>query len=1458
MKRKEKLIYIIPIFFALCFVFTKTNTYKRYEHHVNLSKSPYTETKKLDKKTRKNIGLPPNIYYERMWELTMDPKIGRPRTENIFKIQENLDKLGSERIQGVPGENSDMAWEKRGPSNVGGRTKTAMFDPNDASNKKVFAGGVSGGLFVNNDITNDASEWTMIPGIPKNLAVSSITYDPNDKNTFYVGTGEIYTRGDALGNGLWSSNDGGVTWTNVMAGGRFDDEPVFSTNKNTVDILSPSGQSPITFREAAFGANIPGKPLAKLEGNVILSNPLNGCESLSSSVDYNGKIVLMEAPDCPYFDKVINAQAAGARAVIVHNKDTGASDWEDGLVYMGAGDNDTSSITIPAVHITQSDGEILKNLIDDGDVTVSFSKRVKLYVDNRQIVPGMFFVNDVVVRDNNGVSEVYAAVGSARWDRTTESDDGSGDSVYTLFGGGTSDGIYKSTNKGQSWEKLDMYLPSDDQLSGWQNYPVIPMDLEISNDNKIFASTTHDAVYGIASTASLGGGRIYRSNDEGSEFSLIHEIKFDYNGEQYASGRTEIEFTADDQLITLTRTVNSEGTFKPKLIKGSVEDYVNNNVTTVALPADQSFTGTTYEDDFTRGQSGYNLVIEADPNNKDDVFIGGINMFKSNNFSSATGNPWQPVSHGSSEFGLQYMHNDQHGAIINENDTDKIIFTNDGGISYSSDGGGLITPRNNKYQTTQFYTVAVAPVGMFDNYKTKVRGWNLNTGNRNFETTIENNTDVYAGGTQDNGTLLIFNNGGDSLANDIGSGDGAATMFSSNVNNKYIVINYVYNYSTRVLNMNNTAGAFQGVDDETSINWFITAPNATNPNQNGEFINTQALDSNFGRIYSNNGNGRVLAYYDWDDFQIADQGSAAPFYEINTSSGAFGQVGGQITAMKVSPFDTDSSTLITGDERGNVTKIENANDQSQSSITKTSIDSDDFIGSVSDIEFGKTKENIFVTMYNYGVENIFYSSDGGQNWLKKDGNLPDMPVYCILQNPLNEEEVIIGTDLGVWYTQNFSSTSPSWNQANAGMKDVRVTDMDIRVGDNKVFISTYGLGIFSGEFVDNQPRFLISTDASDVEIYQDNSKSVDITYNVYQNFSEVVEFSVEGLPAGCDAEFLPGATLTMDNNGSISLKIVVGSNVPVGTYPLTINATSNSMSKSLNLNLIVLSDDNDGDGVLNADDNCPDTANQNQNDIDGDLIGDVCDSNPLPNNTFSLQVEGETCRSANDGSMKLDIDRSNHNVDSEIPFTISITGGPAGFTHTPEEIVNNSWTKELMQGGDYTVCMTTSILTGYEQCFNVVIDEPQDLSVLTSVVNNGDTMNLTLSGSSNYNITHNNKTISTSDSNASIKLKKGLNTIRVTGDKECQGIYEETIFNSEDILLSPNPTSTSSRLWIGGEDKNVNVSMFDNAGRLLWTNQNDVPSSRSIDIQVSNLRAGLYYIKVDSETVKKTAKLIKE
>jgi len=68
-----------------------------------------------------------------------------------------------------------------------------------------------------------------------------------------------------------------------------------------------------------------------------------------------------------------------------------------------------------------------------------------------------------------------------------------------------------------------------------------------------------------------------------------------------------------------------------------------------------------------------------------------------------------------------------------------------------------------------------------------------------------------------------------------------------------------------------------------------------------------------------------------------------------------------------------------------------------------------------------------------------------------------------MRNPLDHNEVIIGTDLGIWATTNFNDDNPNWVRTNNGMSDVKVTDLELR-DDNVVFASTYGRGIFSGEF----------------------------------------------------------------------------------------------------------------------------------------------------------------------------------------------------------------------------------------------------------------------------------------------------------------------------------------------------------------------------------------------------------
>lgn len=50
------------------------------------------------------------------------------------------------------GDDHKGVWEERGPLNVGGRTRTVVMDPNDPTGRRIWAGSVSGGLWVAEDI----------------------------------------------------------------------------------------------------------------------------------------------------------------------------------------------------------------------------------------------------------------------------------------------------------------------------------------------------------------------------------------------------------------------------------------------------------------------------------------------------------------------------------------------------------------------------------------------------------------------------------------------------------------------------------------------------------------------------------------------------------------------------------------------------------------------------------------------------------------------------------------------------------------------------------------------------------------------------------------------------------------------------------------------------------------------------------------------------------------------------------------------------------------------------------------------------------------------------------------------------------------------------------------------------------------------------------------------------------
>jgi photosystem II stability/assembly factor-like uncharacterized protein len=147
--------------------------------------------------------------------MTVDPATGTIPRERLFRAynetRNNMSRKGS---------GSSITWTGYS-SNMGGRTRAIMYDPNDPTHHKVWAGGVTGGLWYNTNITNPDQSWVPVGDFWPMLAIRCITYDPNNTSVFYIGTGEAetamitYRESSGLGDGIWKSTDGGATWNQL-------------------------------------------------------------------------------------------------------------------------------------------------------------------------------------------------------------------------------------------------------------------------------------------------------------------------------------------------------------------------------------------------------------------------------------------------------------------------------------------------------------------------------------------------------------------------------------------------------------------------------------------------------------------------------------------------------------------------------------------------------------------------------------------------------------------------------------------------------------------------------------------------------------------------------------------------------------------------------------------------------------------------------------------------------------------------------------------------------------------------------------------------------------------------------------------------------------------------------------------------------------------------------------------
>jgi len=592
------------------------------------------------------------------------------------------------------------------------------------------------------------------------------------------------------------------------------------------------------------------------------------------------------------------------------------------------------------------------------------------------------YITDIEVKVRNNISELYAAVVSGTYQGQEHQSN-------------PSDGLYRSTDGGISWEQI---LPD---IIG-ENVPYSPSDIEITSSGKLFIGT-------MKNLNGEGGATILTSNtgDYGT-WSINDDYKMEIesgNGNNIpgrivlSSCKLEPEYVYATIGAGFLNNMGFNLSYGEFIIKSTDS---GNSWTEVNIPTESP-------NDWA-SLAWHALAISVHPENPDILFAGGLELYK----SIDGGDSWVDLSEWDLMYsggGSRYIHADIHQIVFKPDNPNVILVTSDGGIFYSNnshlpDYEPIFIERNQGYNTLQFYTCDIS--------------YNLQA--------IE-----VLGGLQDNGTLYFNSDLSDESLNIndmITGGDGAYCFFD---NNDPILLTSTYYNAWYQFNVETNEFGYEN-------------------NSSGVFINPSDYDSENNTLYANkvrfNGgqNNRII--------KIEEEFDATTI-QLNTNTSVY------FSSLKISPYNNDNQkNLFLGTQSGRLYKVSDiGGNNNVNEIT----DNDFPTANISSIDIGQNENEILVTFSNYGISSVWYSSNAGSSWSEKESNLPDMPIRWGIFHPENTNYVLLATEIGVWETSNFQTSTPNWIPSDNGLGNVRVDMLSIR-SDNMILAASHGRGLFYGLF----------------------------------------------------------------------------------------------------------------------------------------------------------------------------------------------------------------------------------------------------------------------------------------------------------------------------------------------------------------------------------------------------------
>ncbi|WP_345005650.1 PKD domain-containing protein, partial [Snuella lapsa] len=242
----------------------------------------------------------------------------------------------------------------------------------------------------------------------------------------------------------------------------------------------------------------------------------------------------------------------------------------------------------------------------------------------------------------------------------------------------------------------------------------------------------------------------------------------------------------------------------------------------------------------------------------------------------------------------------------------------------------------------------------------------------------------------------------------------------------------------------------------------------------------------------------------------------------------------------------------------------------------------------------------------------------------------------------------------------------------------------------------------------------------------------------------------------------------------------------------------------------------------------------------------------LSSDNYAVAIIDETCRDNNNGKIQI-VPKADY------PYTAVIMGN--SINQTRQFSVGTPLNIEGLSAGNYTICLTIENAPYYEQCFSVVISEPDNLSVYSKVSNTKNAIDLSLSGATSYNISLNGKSFVTSKQQLTVNLVPNVvNKLIVSTDKACQGVYKETVILNQIDRFYPNPVHNEVTVLLGEMDRKsdvVNIAIYSSSGKQVYNNKHN-GSKGKLTLEVGHLSKGLYVITVEDKGIITNHKMIKQ